>query len=114
MNKAIQAAWIANQGLKELEDENGVLTWVKEGAYIAQTTNQTIYNVYDYDSREEAKILNLDNKVALIVDDLNAVINLTANADSDTTDNATSSGNFYDDVNITVERNGSLDEPVSR
>ncbi len=98
LNKAIQAAWITNQGLKEREN----LTWVKEGAYIGQTTNQNVKNVWDFDSREGAKILNLDNKVALIVDDLNTVINLTASADSDTTDNATSSGNFYDDVNITV------------
>ena len=97
LNKAIQAAWIANQGIKEREN----LTWVKEGAYISQNTDQAIRNIYDYDSREEANVLNLDNKVALIVDDLNTVINLTANADSTTTDTATSSGNFYDDINIT-------------
>jgi hypothetical protein len=96
LNKAIQAAWIANQGLKE--NDTGI--WVHEGAYVGQTTDQTIFNVYDYDSRERANIMNLDNKVALIVDDLNAVINLTANADSTTVDNATSSGNFYDDINI--------------
>ena len=96
MNKAIQAAWIANQGLKELENE----TWVKEGAYIAQSTNQTTQNVYDYDSREEANILNLDNKVALIVDDLNAVINLTANADSNATDTASSTGYINNKINV--------------
>lgn len=92
-NDAIQAAWIANQGIKEKEtDANGVITWVKEGAYIAQTTNQTINNIYDYDSREDSKIMNADNKLAMIVDDLEAVINLTASADSDTTDSASSTG----------------------
>jgi hypothetical protein len=102
-NKAIQAAWIANQGLKEAEeDEEGNLVWVKEGAYIAQTTNQNTLNIYDYDSREEAKILNVDNKLAMIVDDLQTVINLTATADSTTTDSQESTGNVYNDVNITV------------
>ena len=101
-NKAIQAAWIANQGLKELEEIDGELVWVKEGAYIAQTTNQTTQNVYDYDSREEAKILNLDNKVAMIVDDLNTIINLTAKADTAAVDNQTSIGNVYNEVNVTV------------
>lgn len=92
-NDAIQAAWIANQGIKEKElDADGAITWVKEGAYIAQTTNQTINNIYDYDSREDSKIMNADNKLAMIVDDLEAVINLTASADSDTTDSASSTG----------------------
>ena len=39
-NKAIQAAWIANQGVKELETVNGVPTYVKEGSYISQSTTQ--------------------------------------------------------------------------
>mgnify|MGYP000896828281 FL=1 len=101
-NKAIQAAWIANQGLKEQEEVNGTLVWVKEGAYIAQTTNQNTQNIYDYDSREEAKILNVDNKLAMIVDDLKTVINLTASADSATTDSQESTGKVLNDVNITV------------
>lgn len=101
-NKAIQAAWIANQGLKEQEEVNGKLVWVKEGAYIGQTTNQTAQNIYDYDSREEAKILNVDNKLAMIVDSLETVINLTAKADSTTTDSQTSTGKVVNDVNITV------------
>ena len=102
-NKAIQAAWIANQGLKELEaDEDGELVWVKEGAYIGQTTNQTSQRIYDYDCREEAKILNVDNKLAMIVDDLQTVINITATADSATTDSQASTGSVVNDVNITV------------
>lgn len=102
-NKAIQAAWIANQGLKELEeDENGELVWVKEGAYIGQTTNQTMQNIYDYDSREEAKVYNVDNKLAMIVDDLETVINITATADSKTTDSQSSTGSVNNYVNNTV------------
>ena len=102
-NKAIQAAWIANQGLKELEtDEEGKMVWAKEGAYIGQTTDQTSQNIYDYDCREEAKILNVDNKLAMIVDDLQTVINITASADSATTDSMESSGKLTNDVNITV------------
>lgn len=101
-NKAIQAAWIANQGLKEQEEVDGELVWVKEGAYIGQTTNQTTQNIYDYDSREEAKILNVDNKLAMIVDDLQTVINITATADSATTDSQSSTGSVVNDVNITV------------
>ena len=78
------------------------MTWVKEGAYISQTTNQTINNVYDYDSREEAKILNVDNKVAMIVDDLNTIINLTATQIPPQPTAQTSTGNIYNNVNITV------------
>lgn len=101
-NKAIQAAWIANQGLKEQEEVDGELVWVKEGAYNGQTTNQTTQRIYDYDSREEAKILNVDNKLAMIVDDLQTVINITATADSATTDSQASTGSVVNDVNITV------------
>jgi hypothetical protein len=101
-NKAIQAAWIANQGVKELEEVDGVLTWVKEGAYISQSTNQTTNNVYDYDSRESSKILNVDNKLAMIVDDLDTIINITATADSATTDSQASAGDINNSVNITV------------
>ena len=82
--------------------DDGELVWVKEGAYIGQTTNQTTDNVYDYDSREEAKILNVDNKLAMIVDDLQTVINITATADSATTDSQSSTGSVVNDVNITV------------
>ena len=101
-NKAIQAAWIANQGLKELEEVNGILTWVKEGAYISQNTNQTINNVYDYDSRELSKVLNVDNKLAMIVDDLNTIINITATADSAATSSQASNVNVNNTVNETV------------
>jgi hypothetical protein len=101
-NKAIQAAWIANQGTKEQEEVNGVLTWVKEGAYISQTTNQTINNVYDYDSREFAKVLNVDNKLAMIVDDLDTIINITATADSASSDSQASYGDINNTVNLTV------------
>jgi len=97
-NKAIQAAWIVNQGQKELE--NGV--WEKEGAYIAQTTTQTIRNVYDYDSREKAKVLNVDNKLAMIVDDINRIVNLTASANTQASDDQASYGTIENDVNITI------------
>ncbi len=102
-NKAIQAAWIANQGVKELEmDEDGDFTYVKEGSYISQTTTQNTLNIYDYDSREESKILNVDNKLAMIVDNLSTVIDLTATANSAATDSQASTGVVNNDVNITV------------
>lgn len=101
-NKAIQAAWVANQGVKENETAGDSFTYVKEGAYIGQTTNQFTMNVKDFDSREDTKILNLDNKLAMIVDDLETVINLTASADSATTDSQSSYGNITNDVDIAI------------
>jgi hypothetical protein len=101
-NKAIQAAWIANQGVKELETIDGVPTYVKEGSYISQSTTQLTNNVYDYASREGAKVLNVDNKLAMIVDDVQAIIDLSANADSSATDSQSSSGDITNSVNITV------------
>jgi hypothetical protein len=101
-NKAIQAAWIANQGLKEKEMNGTQVEWVKEGSYIAQTTVQTTKNVTDYDTREEAKVLNLDNKLAMIVDDLNATIRLIASAQSASDDTQNSSATIENDVNVTV------------
>jgi hypothetical protein len=101
-NKAIQAAWIANQGVKEQEEVDGVLTWVKEGAYISQSTNQTINNVYDYDSRELSKVLNVDNKLAMIVDDLNTIINITATADSAANSSQTTNVSVTNSVNETI------------
>lgn len=102
-NKAIQAAWIANQGVKEAEEQvEGGFVWVKEGAYIGQTTNQTTQNVYDFDCREEAKVLNVDNKLAMIVDSLETVINITASASSNAVDNQTSIGKVVNGVDITV------------
>ena len=101
-NKAIQAAWIANQGVKELElDDEGLPYYAKEGASIAQSTTQITNNVFDYSAREGAKVLNVDNKLAMIVDDMNAAINLQANADSTSTDSQASNGavtNFVDVV----------------
>ena len=97
-NKAIQAAWIANQGVKELED--GV--YQKEGSWISQATTQTINNVYDYQQREDAKILNVDNKLAMIVDDINRVLNLTASANSASTDSQASNGTIIDGVEVTI------------
>lgn len=101
-NKAIQAAWIANQGVKENETTENGFAYALEGAYIGQTTSQFTKNVTDFDSREDTKILNLDNKLAMIVDDLETVINLTASADSATTDSQSSYGNITNDVNLTV------------
>ena len=97
-NKAIQAAWIVNQGQKELE--NGV--WEKEGAYISQSTTQNIMNIYDYDGREAAKVLNVDNKLAMIVDDINRIVNLTASANTQSSDDQASYGTIENDVNITI------------
>jgi hypothetical protein len=97
-NKAIQAAWIVNQGQKE--NDTGI--WEKEGAYIAQTTTQNIMNVFDYDGRESAKVLNVDNKLAMIVDDVKAIVNLTANANSQASDDQASYGTIENDVNITI------------
>ena len=76
--------------------------WVKEGAYIAQTTTQSIKNVYDYDSREKAKVLNVDNKLAMIVDDINRIVNLTASANTAASDDQASYGTIENDVNITI------------
>ena len=101
-NKAIQAAWIANQGVKELENVNGVPTYVKEGSYISQSTTQLTDNVYDYAAREGAKVLNVDNKLAMIVDDLNAIINLQASANSQASDSQSSAGTITNNVNVTV------------
>ena len=99
-NKAIQAAWVANQGVKEnpLTGAN----YVKEGSWISQNTTQLTNNVYDYDSREGAKVLNVDNKLAMIVDNVNAVLNLTANANSATTDTQTSNGTIINAVEVTI------------
>jgi hypothetical protein len=103
-NKAIQAAWVANQGLKEFtgeaEDENA--EYAKEGSYVGQTTTQLTDNVFDYDSREKAKVLNVDNKLAMIVDDMNAIINLQAAAASNAADSQSSNGVITNNVDVTV------------
>jgi hypothetical protein len=101
-NKAIQAAWIANQGVKELESVDGVPTYVKEGSYISQSTTQLTDNVFDYASREGAKVLNVDNKLAMIVDDMNAIINLQAAANSEAADSQSSNGEITNSVDVTV------------
>jgi len=97
-NKAIQAAWVANQGLKEMESDG----YVKEGSYVKQSTTQSIDLVVDYDSREGAKVLNVDNKLAMIVDDMNAIIDLTASATSDASDTQSSTGTVDNSVNIDI------------
>jgi hypothetical protein len=101
-NKAIQAAWVLNQGNKELETVNGVPTYVKEGSYISQSTTQLTNNVFDYASREGAKVLNVDNKLAMIVDDMNAIINLQAAANSQASDSQSSTGTITNNVDVTV------------
>jgi hypothetical protein len=101
-NKAIQAAWVLNQGNKELETVNGVPTYVKEGSYISQSTTQLTNNVFDYASREGAKVLNVDNKLAMIVDDMNAIINLQAAANSQASDSQSSTGKITNNVDVTV------------
>jgi len=106
-NKAIQAAWVANQGNKELENLEDGPTYVKEGSYIGQTTTQLTNNVYDYDSREKAKVLNVDNKLAMIVDDVQRIIDLSANADSASTDSQSSTGDITNSVDVNIA--GSID-----
>lgn len=76
---------------------------VKEGALISQTTLQTTKNIRDYDSREDAKILNLDNKLAMIVDDLKAVIDITASASSSADDTQSSTGTIENEVDIDID-----------
>jgi hypothetical protein len=101
-NKAIQAAWVANQGVKELENTETGPAYTKEGSWISQSTTQLTNNTFDYDSRESAKVLNVDNKLAMIVDDVNAVLNLTANANSASTDSQASNGTIIDGVEVTI------------
>jgi hypothetical protein len=102
-NKAIQAAWIANQGLKEKEGTEAAPVWKKEGAYVLQDTTQLTQNIYDYDSREGAKVLNVDNKLAMIVDNLAAIIDLSATANSATTDSQSSAGDITNTVDVDVD-----------
>jgi hypothetical protein len=106
-NKAIQAAWIANQGVKEYKGELDPedAEYAKEGTYINQNTTQLTNNVYDYDSREGSKILNVDNKLAMIVDNMTAILDLSANADSSTTDTQSASGTIDDFVNLGINGN---------
>jgi hypothetical protein len=103
-NKAIQAAWIANQGVKEFKGEvpDEGAEYAKEGVYVSQSTTQLTDNVFDYDSREGAKILNVDNKLAMIVDDMKAVLNLQANAGSSAADTQSSSGTITNTVNLGI------------
>jgi hypothetical protein len=103
-NKAIQAAWVANQGLKEFGGETAADAdiYAKEASYIVQSTTQLTDNVYDYDSREKAKVLNVDNKLAMIVDDMQAIINLQATANSAASDTQSSVGTITNNVDITV------------
>jgi hypothetical protein len=93
-NKAIQAAWVANQGVKELEPTTTALDahYQKEGAYVSQITTQSAYNVQNYNIDGTSKVLNVDNKLAMIVDNLQAIINLNANAASNTADTENSAG----------------------
>jgi len=102
-NKAIQAAWVVNQGLKEVEVVNGEPIGIaKEGAYAGQGTVQTITNVPDYNYRDGVKILNVDNKLAMIADNVSQIVDLAARASSDTSDDQSSSGSISNYVNITI------------
>jgi hypothetical protein len=42
-------------------------------------------NIYDYNCHDEAKVLNVDDKLAMIVDDVRTVIELTASANTKVT-----------------------------
>jgi hypothetical protein len=86
-----------------MDPTTGGFKLVKEGALISQTTLQTTKNIKDYDSREDAKILNLDNKLAMIVDDLEAVIDITASASSSADDTQSSTGTITNEVDIDID-----------
>jgi len=103
-NKAIQAAWVANQGVKEYKGElaDEYAEHAKEGSYIGQDTTQLTDTVVDYDSREQAKVLNVDNKLAMIVDDMGAILNLQATAGSTATDTQSSSGYLTNSVDVNI------------
>jgi hypothetical protein len=110
-NKAIQAAWVANQGVKELEEnEAGELEYVKEGSYVSQSTEQDILNVYDYSDRDDAKVLNVDNKLAMIVDSLTSVIELTATANTEAHDTQTSTGEIDNEVDVNISGDATSDD----
>ncbi len=105
-NKAIQAAWVQGQGRKEVEtpeDEDCTdPTVMKEGALVMQKTTQDMNTVTSYDCQDDARVFNADNKLAMIVDDLQQVIDISASATSDTSDGASSDGTITNNVDIDV------------
>jgi len=85
MNKALQASWIQNQGTQENDPEStspGSPVWKKESACTLQETSQSIAAITDYGLQNNAKIFNADKKLAMIVDDINAAIDITKLASS--------------------------------
>jgi hypothetical protein len=46
--------------------------------------------------------LNVDNKLAMIVDDMKAILNLQASADSAAADSQSSAGSITNNVDVTV------------
>jgi hypothetical protein len=106
-NKAIQAAWLANQGVKEYQGEvpDEYAEYVKEGTYVNQSTTQLTDNIFDYDSREHALVLNVDNKLAMVVDDVSTILNLQANANSTTASSESVLAEFNDLGSINLKGN---------
>ncbi|MBC7078856.1 MAG: hypothetical protein H5T42_00015 [Methanothrix sp.] len=111
MNKEISAAWIQGQGRKEFDPTvcpydpiwAGVIK--KEGAYVSQATTQTLSGMAVDCVDPRVGIVNADNKLAMIVDDMNRVISLTANAASSTNNNAASTGTVTNTVTTTTNSN---------
>ena len=97
-NKAIHSAWLQGQGRKEKDEGE----WYKEGALAMQRTTQEITKVSDYDCQDEARVFNADDKLAMIVDDLKQVIDISAKAKAATSDKAESEGTVTNNVDINV------------
>jgi len=97
-NTAVQAAWVENQGRKEKFPPTESGTWVKEGAYVGQTTDQLITwahidNTFGSDAYTQYGVYNADNKLAVITDGLNTLDNFVKTASLTTTDVSTSQAN---------------------
>lgn len=105
MNKEIAAAWIQGQGRKEKEADKTVL---KEGAYVEQGTLQTIGSPADPSGGAKANLINADSKLAMIVDDMEAVIDIAAKATSETSETAESNAAIENSLDVNV--NGGKDD----
>lgn len=111
MNKEISAAWVQGQGRKEFDptacpyDPAWAGTIKKEGAYVSQSTGQSLSGLSVDCVDPRVGIINADNKLAMIVDDMNRAISLSANAYSSTTDTAASTGTITNTVTTTTNSN---------
>jgi len=94
-NTAVQAAWVQNQGRKELFPPTGSpQAWYVEGARVAQTTTQAVYDMdINVGSDGVVSVYNADNKLAVITDQLSNLGALTGTVVVNTNDVETSSAN---------------------